>query len=62
MIRISKRTVEKLNGTRQSSQKNLFRVFVSGMAGIRGDLIKPFDLKQLEEAMSIPECGLRNVE
>ena len=31
-------------------------------AGIHGYLEKPFDLKQLEEAMSISECGLRNVE
>jgi len=31
-------------------------------AGIRGYLEKPFDLKQLEEAISISECGLRNVE
>jgi DNA-binding NarL/FixJ family response regulator len=38
-------------------------------AGIQGYLIKPFDLKQLEEAISIPDCaclpdrqGLRNVE
>jgi DNA-binding NarL/FixJ family response regulator len=31
-------------------------------AGIQGYLVKPFDLKQLEEAISISECGLRNVE
>lgn len=31
-------------------------------AGIRGYLEKPFDLKQLEEAMCISDCGLRNVE
>jgi DNA-binding NarL/FixJ family response regulator len=31
-------------------------------AGIRGYLVKPFDLKQLEEAISISNCGLRNVE
>ena len=31
-------------------------------AGIQGYLIKPFDLKQLEEAISISDCGLRNVE
>jgi DNA-binding response OmpR family regulator len=31
-------------------------------AGIQGYLVKPFDLKQLEEAMSIADCGLRNVE
>ena len=31
-------------------------------AGIRGYLEKPFDLKQLEEAMRISDCGLRNVE
>jgi DNA-binding NtrC family response regulator len=31
-------------------------------AGIRGYLEKPFDLKQLEEAISISEWGLRNVE
>jgi len=31
-------------------------------AGIQGYLVKPFDLKQLEEAMSISECGLGNVE
>jgi DNA-binding NarL/FixJ family response regulator len=29
-------------------------------AGIHGYLVKPFDLKQLEEAIS--DCGLRNVE
>lgn len=28
-------------------------------AGIRGYLVKPFDLKQLEEAMSISDCGLQ---
>lgn len=31
-------------------------------AGIQGYLVKPFDLKQLEEAMCIADCGLRNVE
>jgi len=31
-------------------------------AGIKGYLEKPFDLERLEEAMSISECGLRNVE
>ena len=31
-------------------------------AGIQGYLEKPFDLKQLEEAISISDCGLRNVE
>ena len=31
-------------------------------AGIQGYLVKPFDLKQLEEAISISNCGLRNVE
>jgi two-component system response regulator AtoC len=31
-------------------------------AGVRGYLVKPFDLKQLEEAMSISECESRNVE
>jgi len=31
-------------------------------AGIRGYLEKPFDLKQLEEAMSISDRELRNVE
>ena len=31
-------------------------------AGIRGYLEKPFDLKQLEEAMCISDCQLRNVE
>jgi DNA-binding response OmpR family regulator len=31
-------------------------------AGIQGYLVKPFDLKQLEEAISIPDCELRNVE
>jgi DNA-binding NarL/FixJ family response regulator len=31
-------------------------------AGIRGYLVKPFDLKQLEEAMAIADCGLRNAE
>ena len=29
-------------------------------AGIQGYLVKPFDLKQLEEAIS--DCGLRNVK
>jgi DNA-binding response OmpR family regulator len=31
-------------------------------SGIHGYLVKPFDLKQLEEAMSIADCGLRNGE
>jgi response regulator of citrate/malate metabolism len=31
-------------------------------AGIQGYLVKPFDLKQLEEAISISDLGLRNVE
>jgi response regulator of citrate/malate metabolism len=31
-------------------------------AGIQGYLVKPFDLKQLEEAISISDSGLRNVE
>jgi hypothetical protein len=31
MIRISKRAVEKLKETYQNRQKNLYRVFVSGM-------------------------------
>jgi DNA-binding response OmpR family regulator len=31
-------------------------------SGIHGYLVKPFDLKQLEEAISISNCGLRNVE
>jgi hypothetical protein len=31
MIRISKRAIEKLKGSNQSSQKNLFRVFISGI-------------------------------
>jgi hypothetical protein len=31
MIRISKRAVEKLEGTHQRGQKNLFRIFVSGI-------------------------------
>jgi len=31
-------------------------------AGIKGYLEKPFDLRQLEEAMRISACGLRNVE
>jgi DNA-binding NtrC family response regulator len=31
-------------------------------AGVRGYLEKPFDLKQLEEAISISECGVRNAE
>jgi DNA-binding NarL/FixJ family response regulator len=31
-------------------------------AGIHGYLVKPFDLKQLEEAISISDCGLRKVE
>jgi DNA-binding NtrC family response regulator len=30
--------------------------------GVRGYLEKPFDLKQLEEVISISECGLRNVD
>ena len=32
MIRISKRAIEKLKGSNQSSQKNLFRVFISGIS------------------------------
>ncbi len=31
-------------------------------AGVKGYLVKPFDLRQLEEAISISECGLRNAE
>ena len=31
-------------------------------SGIHGYLVKPFELKQLEEAISISDCGLRNVE
>ena len=31
-------------------------------AGVRGYLVKPFDLKQLEEAISISERGVRNAE
>ena len=31
-------------------------------AGIRGYLVKPFDLKQLEEAIPTAECGLRDME
>jgi len=31
-------------------------------AGIQGYLVKPFDLKQLEEAISISDFGWRNVE
>lgn len=31
-------------------------------AGVHGFLVKPFDLKQLEEAMSISEFGLRSAE
>jgi len=31
-------------------------------SGIHGYLVKPFDLKQLEEAISISDFGLRNVE
>jgi DNA-binding response OmpR family regulator len=31
-------------------------------AGIQGYLVKPFDLRQLEEAMCIADCGLRNLE
>jgi hypothetical protein len=31
MIHISKRAVEKLKETHQSNQKNLFRVFISGI-------------------------------
>ena len=27
-------------------------------AGVKGYLVKPFDLKQLEEAISISECGI----
>ena len=30
-------------------------------AGIQGYLVKPFDLKQLEEAIGISDFGLRNV-
>jgi two-component system response regulator AtoC len=31
-------------------------------AGVKGYLVKPFDLKQLEEAISISECGVRIAE
>jgi len=31
-------------------------------AGIQGYLIKPFDLKQLEEAMEISDFGMRIAE
>jgi len=31
-------------------------------AGVKGYLVKPFDLKQLEEAISISELGLRSAE
>jgi len=31
-------------------------------AGIQGFLVKPFDLKQLEETMSISDFGLRSAE
>ena len=31
MIRISKRAIEELKGSHQSTQKNLFRVFISGI-------------------------------
>jgi Fe-S cluster assembly iron-binding protein IscA len=31
MIRISKRAIEKFKGAYQSNQKNLFRVFISGI-------------------------------
>jgi len=31
-------------------------------SGIEGLLVKPFDLKQLEEAICIPDCRLRNSE
>jgi Fe-S cluster assembly iron-binding protein IscA len=31
MIRISKRAIEKLKESYQSTQKNLFRVFISGV-------------------------------
>jgi hypothetical protein len=31
MIRLSKQAIEKLKGSQQNSQKNLFRVFVSGI-------------------------------
>ncbi len=31
-------------------------------AGVKGYLVKPFDLKQLEEAISISECGMRIAE
>jgi DNA-binding NarL/FixJ family response regulator len=31
-------------------------------AGIRGFLEKPFDLKELEEAIQIADCGIRNPE
>jgi two-component system, NtrC family, response regulator AtoC len=31
-------------------------------AGVRGYLVKPFDLKQLEEALSNADCGMRIAE
>jgi DNA-binding NarL/FixJ family response regulator len=31
-------------------------------AGVKGYLVKPFDLKQLEEAISIADCGMRIAE
>jgi len=31
-------------------------------AGVKGYLVKPFDLKQLEEAICIADCGSRNAE
>ena len=31
-------------------------------SGIQGYLVKPFDLKQLEEAIGISDLGLRNVD
>jgi hypothetical protein len=31
MIRISKQAIEKLKGSKQSSQRSLYRIFISGM-------------------------------
>jgi DNA-binding response OmpR family regulator len=45
-------TVQNDEGLRQEALK----------AGIQGYLIKPFDLRQLEELISISECGMQNVE
>lgn len=45
-------TVQSDEGVREEAKK----------AGVRGVLVKPFDLKQLEEALFISDFGLRNGE